>query len=277
VPVIVNCVTLAAFEKAIKLTNALRLSVIGSAAATRIEGGRAMATSGQIHTRAESGSAMPPNPPRLFILSDVRLVCEGLVLALSRDPTVLVVGASELSVPPMQIAERLPDILLLDAANLTSLEVCLPFRQVLPDVKIVAFALAEADEDVIACAEAGVSGFVSRKESVEDLVAAVHRAVRHELLCSPRTTAALFRRIALLPRKHGATAADAALTRREHEVVGLLEQGLSNKEIARLLRIESATVKNHVHAILAKLQVRRRGEAAAKVRQTDTHRVRAVF
>jgi DNA-binding CsgD family transcriptional regulator len=69
------------------------------------------------------------------------------------------------------------------------------------------------------------------------------------------------------------------LTQREREIVALLEQGLSNKEIPRSLQIGYATVKNHVHSILSKLQIRRRGEAAARVRRANTsiHRITEVF
>jgi DNA-binding NarL/FixJ family response regulator len=69
------------------------------------------------------------------------------------------------------------------------------------------------------------------------------------------------------------------LTQREREIVALLEQGLSNKEIARSLQIGYATVKNHVHSILSKLQVRRRGEAAARAYRANTgiHRIIEVF
>jgi DNA-binding NarL/FixJ family response regulator len=81
--------------------------------------------------------------------------------------------------------------------------------------------------------------------------------------------------MALLPPKQDPAAGDNILTRREHEIVTLVEKGLSNKEIARLLRIENATVKNHVHSILTKLQVRRRGEAAAKIRRSDGHHLNA--
>jgi DNA-binding NarL/FixJ family response regulator len=103
------------------------------------------------------------------------------------------------------------------------------------------------------------------------VVAAVHRAVRGELLCSPRTAALLFNRMAVLSPNRGIAAGDNMLTRREHEIITLVERGLSNKEIARLLRIGNATVKNHVHSILTKLQVRRRGEAAAQIRRVDAH------
>src|SRR6202008_2087003 len=69
------------------------------------------------------------------------------------------------------------------------------------------------------------------------------------------------------------------LTQREREIVALLEQGLSNKEIARSLQIGYATVKNHVHSILSKLQIRRRGEAAARACRANTgiHRITEVF
>ena len=61
---------------------------------------------------------------------------------------------------------------------------------------------------------------------------------------------------------------DADLTRRERQIVGLIDQGLSNKEIASRLCIELPTVKNHVHNILEKLHVRRRGEAVARIRES---------
>jgi two-component system nitrate/nitrite response regulator NarL len=205
--------------------------------------------------------------PRLFILSDVRLLCEGLVLALSQQSSVIVVGSSDLSTSPTQIAALRPDVLLLDIAMSGGLNVSLPLREALPNLKIVAIAVAEVERELIACAEAGVSGFVSRQGSAHDVVAAVHCAVRGELVCSPRTAAMLFGRLAALSSKRSTALDNGALTRREHEIVSLVNEGLSNKEIARQLRIQNATVKNHIHNILSKLQVRRRGEAAAQLRR----------
>jgi two-component system nitrate/nitrite response regulator NarL len=231
-----------------------------------------MAINGKNDTLSDIGENPSPDlqsrRPRLFILSDVRLVSEGLALALSQEPSVVVVGSSDPSLSPAQIAQFRPDVLLLDVARPSSLEVCLPLRRVLRDVKIVAFAVAEVDREVIACAEAGVSSFVSKRGSAQDLVAAVHRAVRDELLCSPRTAALLFNHIAASPRR-STTTGDNNLTRREREIVAFIEKGLSNKAIARLLRIGDATVKNHVHSILTKLQVRRRAEAAERSRRAD--------
>ena len=85
--------------------------------------------------------------------------------------------------------------------------------------------------------------------------------------------ASLLRRVAALAAVHGGELPRGRLTSREREIVRLIDQGLSNKEIARDLGIEVATVKNHVHNILEKLQVHRRGEAAARVRGIGSRRV----
>jgi len=209
--------------------------------------------------------------PGVFILSDVRLLCDGLVLGLSQQASLIVLGASDLSTAPSHIAEPRPDVLLLDIGKRGDLDVGVHCRQILPDLKIVAIALAEVDQEVFACAEAGVSGFVFRDGSIQDVVTAVHCAMRDELVCSPHTAALLCRRVAALSGKRNAIGENSALTPREQEIVSLVSEGLSNKEIARRLRIENATVKNHVHSILGKLQVHHRGEVTAQLRATGQH------
>jgi DNA-binding NarL/FixJ family response regulator len=230
-----------------------------------------------METQGASGNAgsEPQTLPRsklqhpeatVFIVSDVRLLCDGLVLSLSQQPSLAVVGSADLTISPTHIVSAHPDVVLLDVGTLDGLDALRTFRQALPELKIVAIAVADVEQEVVTCAEAGVSGFVSRNGSIQDLVTAVHCAVRNELVCSPRIAALLFSRIAAIgtERSHGQD--NSALTRREHEIVSLMTQGLSNKEIARQLRIQNATVKNHIHSILGKLHVRRRGEVAARMR-----------
>jgi DNA-binding NarL/FixJ family response regulator len=211
-------------------------------------------------------SKLQHSGPTVFIVSDVRLLCDGLVLSLSQQPSLGVVGSADLTISPMDIAAARPDVVLLDVGTPGGLDTLLAFRQGLPDLKIVAIAVADIEQEVVACAEAGVSGFVSRNGSIQDLVAAVHCAVRNELVCSPRIAALLFSRIVALGSERSHSQDNSALTRREHEIASLMTQGLSNKEIARQLRIQNATVKNHIHSILGKLHVRRRGEVAARMR-----------
>src|SRR6266571_3842650 len=135
-----------------------------------------------------------------------------------------------------------------------------------PHARVVALGVIEDYDDVLGCAEAGVPGYVPREASIDDIVGVIESVHRGEAICSPRVAASL---LAALAAGSVAGPLRAHLTDREREVVHLIDDGLSNKEIARELGIEVATVKNHVHNILEKVQVHRRGEAAAQVRGTS--------
>src|SRR5262249_17905319 len=131
--------------------------------------------------------------------------------------------------------------------------------------KVVAFAVDEIESTVLPCIEAGVAGYVPCEGSIEDLAAMVETVIRGESACSPRITAALFRRLASMastpPPSPGC---GAALTSRERQILSFIRSGLSNKEIAQKLSVEVSTVKNHVHNLLAKMGVTTRAEAAAR-------------
>jgi DNA-binding NarL/FixJ family response regulator len=135
-----------------------------------------------------------------------------------------------------------------------------------PEAKIIALGVEDDEDIVLACAEAGVSGFVPPEGTLDDLLATVESVRRGEILCSPRTAGVLLRRVASLAGNRDSAWIELRLTRRELQIVQLIDEGCSNKEIARLLTISLATVKNHVHNILEKLDVTRRSEAAACVR-----------
>jgi two-component system, NarL family, nitrate/nitrite response regulator NarL len=134
-----------------------------------------------------------------------------------------------------------------------------------PRVAVVALGVSDEEQSVLGCIEAGAVAYVTRDGTLADLVDTVNRATRGESLASPRIVGVLMRRAALSGRRGDRATVDA-LTSRELEVIRLIDQGLSNKEIASRLSIEVTTVKHHVHNILEKLSVHRRGEAAARVR-----------
>jgi DNA-binding NarL/FixJ family response regulator len=121
----------------------------------------------------------------------------------------------------------------------------------------------ETEHDVIPCAEAGVAACLPRETTLADLSATIERVAAGESNASPRVAAMLLRRIATLAERNSP---EANLTAREEEILVLIDDGLSNKQIARRLSIELPTVKNHVHNILEKLHVHRRYEAAARMR-----------
>jgi len=194
---------------------------------------------------------------RVYLISDVRLYRDGLVSSLSHQCRVDVIGAGDSSDFLGQIAALRPEVLLLDLGACDSLSIPRRAQQILPALYVIAFAVAEMEENVLACAEAGLSGYVAQDGSVEDLVEAILHALRGELVCSPRIAGFLFTRLSTLARGATPACAGAALTSREREIAVMLADNLNlaNKEIARRLRLSPATVKNHVHNILQKLNI----------------------
>jgi DNA-binding NarL/FixJ family response regulator len=202
---------------------------------------------------------------QVFVVAGIRLYREGLsrCLALEYD----VIGTAPHGGEAVrQMAERRPDVALVDMAMPESALTVRAIVELDRAPKVVALGVPETEPDVLACAEAGISGYVAREASLRDLVCAIESVARGEALCSPRIAASLFRRVAILSGAQLAGQRRAVLTTREHEIIDLIDQGLSNKEIASRLSIEVATVKNHVHNILEKLHVHSRSEAANKVR-----------
>jgi DNA-binding NarL/FixJ family response regulator len=161
-----------------------------------------------------------------------------------------------------EIAALRPDVVVIDAGS--AAECARLLAEAAPDTRVVALAVTEADADVIPLVEAGVVGYLTTDQSLEELAEVIEGVARGESPCSPGLAAILVRRIGVLAAERRPRVADGAgLTRRELEILGLIRGGLSNKEIASDLQIELATVKNHVHHILEKLNVRGRSEAAA--------------
>ena len=201
---------------------------------------------------------------RLMIVTGIRLYREGLTRLLDAVSEIEVVATADSRDQALErLREFSPDTVLVDRAIAGSLALISSIRSASRDIKVVALILEEAEGEVIPVAEAGVHGYVTHDASAKELVQTIHASRAGELRCSPRTARHLLRRVShLATRRHPLS----ALTTREVEVLAFVERGMSNRNISRSLGIEVATVKNHVHNILEKLQVRRRGEAAALYR-----------
>lgn len=210
---------------------------------------------------------------RILIVDDTRLYREGLAQILVRDDRLSVVGvAGERDDALACVRELDPDIVLLHMGMPDSFGILRAVVATAPRTKVVGLRVAETEDEVLACAESGIAGYLSREGSLDDLLSTVESVARGEVLCSPRVAATLLRRVATLAAERRPRAAAANLTPREREIVGLIDEGLSNKEIAFRLSIEVHTVKNHVHNVLEKLAVHRRSEAAARLREDGTTR-----
>jgi two-component system, NarL family, nitrate/nitrite response regulator NarL len=198
----------------------------------------------------------------VVVVSDIRLYREGLVAGIARMRSFDVDAADT----PVETLERVRagrvDVVLIDLAMSGAIELVGVLAHV---TKVVVLGIREVEEEVIACAEAGAAGYVTRDASLGELVEIVASVARGEMLCSPRIAALLNRRVAAVAGVRRGHHPAARLTPRETEIVALMAEGLSNKQIAHRLSIEFATVKNHVHRILEKLEVDRRADAVARV------------
>jgi two-component system, NarL family, nitrate/nitrite response regulator NarL len=207
---------------------------------------------------------------RIVVVSEVRFVREGLSEILERDPSVSVVGLSaDLAEVAASSAALRPDIVLLDAAYPKGAAAVKQTRDVIPDLRIVVFAVRETEEDILAWAEAGAIGYVPNTAAVADLVRLVTKIHDGEQLCSSRVAGGLMRRIALtasLGNGRSTSFLAPELTARERQTAELITIGLSDKEIARRLNIGVGTTKSHVHNLLRKLNVQRRGQVVARLR-----------
>jgi len=132
-------------------------------------------------------------------------------------------------------------------------------------VRVVVLGLGDEADELLRCIEAGAAGYVLQESSLADLDAALERVLAGEVFCSPRVTFSMFRRLGELAREHRRRQQVEALelTPREMEVLRLIAEGLTNRQIAARVCLSVYTVKNHVHNVLEKLGVDNR-EAAVE-------------
>jgi DNA-binding NarL/FixJ family response regulator len=201
----------------------------------------------------------------VLIIADVRLYRDGLASSLgSRDHLSIVATSVSRADALEKIRQHAADVAIVDMATRESLELISDIRREALPTKILAFGVEEITADILACAEAGAAGYVTVDASIDELVTAVERIAREELVCSPQIAATLFQRLSEGSHRWIPGVQTRTLTSRERQVLGLMQQGHSNKEIAQNLNIAEPTVKNHVHHLLEKLDVTTRAQAVAR-------------
>ena len=205
----------------------------------------------------------------IYIISRVRLYCDALVTLLGRHPGLRVVGTASVADEAIAKVEcASPDAVLLDMGSPSSLPFATKLVQARPGTHVLGFGVDDVPVQVVACAEAGLCGYVPANASIDDLARAARRAAAGETICSAGMADALFQHLGAAVRGGTETTADVVLTQRQHQILHLIRQGMSNKEIARRLSLGTSTVKNHVHSLLGRLQVGCRADAAARFGQS---------
>lgn len=162
-----------------------------------------------------------------------------------------------------------PDVILLDIEMPDSAMLLQVALDIGPHVRVIVTGLSESrEDDIVSCAEAGAAGLHLQTESFDDLLALIDSAAQGEAQCSSRVSAILMHRVYSLvgQRTPDPDSKPPTLTDRENQIMRLLEEGLSNQQIASRLNVTVHTVKNHARSLFSKLGVSSRAEAVAAYR-----------
>jgi DNA-binding NarL/FixJ family response regulator len=213
---------------------------------------------------------------RILLIEDNRLLREGIAAALDSHGDFEIVAAAEDgdAVQKLKKTGKSPDVVVLDLGleKTGSLKFMELLRVQLPEVRVIAMDILPERAEIIKFVEAGGAGFILKTASLQDYVDTIKAVAKGEKVLPTALTASLFTHImeSALKNEQGIPDGAIQLTMREKEIVDLISEGLSNKEIAARLHIATQTVKSHVHNILEKLMLSSRLQIAAFARRQDS-------
>lgn len=211
---------------------------------------------------------------RGLVISDQRILAERVsrLLETHLEMKLIVSSASDLATIEIIAPEKI-DVVLIDLMDDRSLaiQITRSIKEVLPEAKIIIMGLDAIDNSILRFVEAGATGYLLKGASSEMILSTIKAAYNGQTLCSPKVAASVFVRVTQLARLHRqlGLGRSAVLTKREKDILYLASMGLGNKEIAGELSLSLLTVKNHMHKILKKLQVRNRREAVRYFNDTE--------
>jgi DNA-binding NarL/FixJ family response regulator len=195
---------------------------------------------------------------RVLVADDHHVVREGIRIVLEADPELEIVGEARDGAEALRLARALhPDVVVLDLVMPGSggLAAIGPMRTELPETEILVLTSAQDSASVVAAIRSGAIGYLTKDTGAEELRGAVRSAAEHRVRLSPAAAE-------MLAREVRGPATTASLTERETEVLRLIGNGLTNREIAARLEINEKTVTVHVSRLLAKLELQSRTQAA---------------
>ena len=202
---------------------------------------------------------------RVLVVDDDKLMRAGLRAVFSSDDQIEVVGEAGDGRAAIDSARRLtPDVILMDVRmpEMDGITATREVLQITPEARVVIVTTFEEDDYVFGALAAGASGFLLKRTSPEELIAAIKTVAAGDALLSPSVTRRVIERMARdTPMAEHDEDRLGELTAREREVLELLAAGLTNAEIADRLVIEESTVKTHVKRVLMKLDLRDRVQA----------------
>ncbi|MEU6575782.1 response regulator transcription factor [Streptomyces sp. NPDC046805] len=223
------------------------------------------------------------SPIRVFLLDDHEVVRRGLADLLDAEPDISVVGEADTVEhalargPALRPHVAVLDVRLPDGDGIT---VCRELRSRMPELACLMLTSFDDEDALLDAIMAGAAGYVLKQIKGSDLVTAVRTVASGQSMLDPATTARLMRSLRADPAESPAVPPElTSLSPRERDILALIGDGLTNREIGKKLYLSEKTVKNHISRLLAKLGVQRRVQAAvlaSHLDQTDsgTHRAR---
>jgi Response regulator containing a CheY-like receiver domain and an HTH DNA-binding domain len=215
---------------------------------------------------------------RILLIEDNKLLRDGIASILKKQPdmhVVATVGNGENIL--LLMGKFIPDVVLLDLGlrNQNSLQIVKLSKQNFKETKIVVMDLIPLQADVLEFVQAGVSGFILKDASIADFVKTIRLVYQGSQVLPQHLTGSLFSQIvehAISGFKPSAINESVRMTKREKQVIELIADGATNKEIAQKLHLSTYTVKSHVHNILEKLALNTRVQIAKHAHLSDTYK-----
>ena len=201
---------------------------------------------------------------RVIICDDQAIVRDGLELLLNLERDIEVVGLAQDGAEAVElVAQHQPDLILMDLKmpGMNGIEATRQIRTHYPEVKVLVLTTYDDDEWVFDAIRAGAAGYLLKDTPRAEVIKAVRGTVAGQSFVDPQVTGKLLQQVAS-QQEHPATHITDKLTEREEDVLRLLAKGLTNADIAARLYLSEGTVRNHISAILAKLGVSDRTQAA---------------
>lgn len=211
---------------------------------------------------AALNAANDDNTIRVFLLDDHEIVRRGLIDLINAEAGLSVVGEAGTAAEALhRIPAVRPQVAILDARlpDGSGIDVCRDIRSSMPEVRCIVLTSYDDNDAVFAAVMAGAAGYLLKEIRGTNLIAAIHHVAAGRSLLDPNVTERLLTRLRDGEPKDERL---ASLTTREREILALIADGLTNRQIGERLYLAEKTVKNHVSALLAKLGMERRTQAA---------------
>ncbi|MGA3288254.1 MAG: response regulator transcription factor [Bacteroidota bacterium] len=209
---------------------------------------------------------------RILVIEDNRVLRDGITAMLNGQPDMHVaatIGSGNNVL--LKASQTKPHMILMDVGlkNFKESSVVELLREKMPETKVIGMGFVPSQSDIVEFVEAGASGFILKDATVKDFLGTIRSVAQGVKVLPPSLTGSLFSHVIefALKKRNGKLTNAVRMTKREREIIVLIADGLSNKEIAQQLNIATHTVKSHVHNIMEKLALHTRLQIAKYTRE----------